>query len=119
MQHNSTAQQATLEFFNRHTMENLQTVVDAVHQLVHIAQNTLDNTQTTAQKTTKFQETVQTNSLITLEFVKRNARRLPVIQESIQKIKTILDKLTQEPQSNDLPKEEEEDQMPHIEDCPQ
>ena len=61
---------------------------------------------------------VQTNSLMTLEFVKRNARRLPIIQESIQKINNILDELTQEPQSNDLP-EEEEDQMSHLEDCQQ
>ena len=37
LQHNSTAQQATLEFFNRHTMENLQTSSRCmVHQLVHI-----------------------------------------------------------------------------------
>ena len=70
LQHNIITQQAT---------ENLQTIVDAVHQLVHIEQNTQDNTKTTAQKTTKFQETAQTNSLMTLEFIKRNARRLPII----------------------------------------
>ena len=118
MQHNITAQQATLEFLNRNTTENLQTIVDVVHQLVHIAQNTQDNTQTTAQKTTKFKETVQTNSLMTLEIVKRNARGLPIIQESIQKINNILDELIREPQSNDLP-EEEEEEMPHLEDCQQ
>ena len=56
LQHNIAAQQASLEFLNRHTAENLQTIVDAVHQLVHIAQKTQDNTQTPIQKTSKFRD---------------------------------------------------------------
>ena len=74
LKHNIAAQQLTLEFLNRHTTKNLQTIEDAVHQLVHIPQNTQDNTQTTTLKTTKFQETAQTNGLMTLEFIKRNDR---------------------------------------------
>ena len=117
LQHNIAAQQASWEFLNRHIAENLQTIVDAVHQLVHIAQNTQDNTQTTTQKTSKFQETTQANSLMALEITRRNARRLPIIQESIQRINTILDELTQEePQPTDTPNI---DQMPELEDIPQ
>ena len=53
------------------------------------------------QKTTKFQETTQANILLAAEIARRNARQLPVIQESTQRIKTILDELTtiEEPQS--------------------
>ena len=46
------AQQASLDYLNMCTAKNLQTIVDAIHQLVYIAQNTQDNTQTLVQKTT-------------------------------------------------------------------
>ena len=36
--YNVTAQQASLDFLNKYTADNLQTIVDAVQQLVHIAQ---------------------------------------------------------------------------------
>ena len=92
--HNVLAQQSSLDFLNKHTLENLQTIVDAVHQLVYIAQNTQDNTQTLVQKTTKFQETTATNIHLITELLRRNSRWLPVIQEAIQRINTVLDELT-------------------------
>ena len=46
IQHSIAAQQSTLEFLNQHSAENLQTIVEAVQQLVHIVHNTQDNTQT-------------------------------------------------------------------------
>ena len=58
---------------------------------------------------------MQANSLMALEITRRNARRLLIIQESIQKINTILDDLTQEPQPTDTPDEE---QMLYLEDNP-
>ena len=118
LQHSIAAQQSTLEFLNRHTAENLQTIVEAVQQLVHIIHNTQDNTQTIVQRTTKFQNTAQANSLMTLELIKRNSRRLPVIQETIHKTTSTLDQLIQEPQPAEIPEiveEEEDDQMPHLE----
>ena len=65
-----------------------------VHQLVYIAQNTQDNTQTLVQKTTKFQETTVTNIQLITELSRRNSRQLPIIQEAIQRINTVLDELT-------------------------
>ena len=91
---NVTAQQAPLDLLNKYTLENLQTIVDTVHQLVYIAQNPQDNTQTLVQKTTKFQETTLTNIHLITELLRRNSRWLPIIQEAIQRINTILDELT-------------------------
>ena len=117
IQHSIAAQQSILEFLKRHTAKNLQTIVEAVQQFVHIVHNTQDNTQTIVQKTTKFQDTAQANGLMTLELVRRNSRRLPIIQETIHKITSTLDQLIQEPQPAEIPEileEEDEDQMPHL-----
>ena len=72
--HNIAVQQVSLELLNKLTSDNLQTTVDAVHQLIHITQNTQNNTQTTVQKITKFQEIIQTNILLTTELSRRNSR---------------------------------------------
>ena len=53
--HSILAQHGSLDFLNKHTSDSLQTIVDAVHQLVHIIQNTHDSTETLVQKITKFQ----------------------------------------------------------------
>ena len=88
------SQQASLDFLNKHTSENLQAIVDAGHQLVHIALNTQDNTQTLVQKTTKFHETTITNIHLITELLRRNSSWLPIIQEAIQRINTFLNELT-------------------------
>ena len=46
------------------------------------------------QKTTKFQETTVTNIQLITELSTRNSRQLPIIQEAIQRINTVLDELT-------------------------
>ena len=71
---NVAAQQPSLDLLNKYTSENLQTIVNAVHQLVHIAQNIQDNIQTFVQKNTKFQEMPQANILLGTEPSRRNSR---------------------------------------------
>ena len=109
------AQQSSLDFLNKHTLENLQTIVDAVHQLVYIAQNTQDNTHTLVQKTTKFQETTATNIYLITELSRRNSRQLPVIQEAIQRINTVLDELTTTDKTQAVPASHYQ-HMPKLED---
>ena len=84
--HNVATQQASLDFLNKYMLENLQTIVDVVHQLVYIAQNTQDNTQTLVQKTTKFQETITNIHLIAV-LSRRNSRQLPKSSRSNSKDK--------------------------------
>ena len=80
--HSMLAQQASLDFLNKHTSDSLQTIVDAVHQLVHIVQNTHDCTQTLVQKIMKFQENTSNKILISSELARRNAKILPLIQDT-------------------------------------
>ena len=109
------AQQDSLDFLNKHTLDSLQTIVDVVHQLVRIAQNTQDSMQALVQKTTKFQEITVTNILLITE-LSRTSRTLPVIQEAIQKINTTLDELTN---LDEIPTEQtthSDEQMTDLED---
>ena len=76
------AQQASLDFLNKHTSDSLQTIVDAVHQLVHIVQNTHDSTQTLVQNIMKFQENTSNRILLSSELPERNAKILPIIQDT-------------------------------------
>ena len=95
------AWQASLDFLNKHTSDSLQTIVDVVHQLVHIIQNTHDSTQTLVQKITKFQENTSNKILLSTEFARRNAKILPIIQETTQKIHTILELINSDNNSTD------------------
>ena len=108
--HNVLAQQASLDFLNKHTSNSLQTIVDVVHQLVHIVQNTHDSTQTLVQNITKFQENISNSS----ELVRRNAKILPIIEETTRKIHSTLDELIN---SDQIPFEEttySDDQIPDL-----
>ena len=72
-------------------------------------------------KLQKFQETTQANILLATELSRRNSKWLPIIQESIQRINTILEELTtiEEPQSIQTAQLEHmlelEDNHPHSE----
>ena len=83
--HNVLAQQASLYFLNKHTSDSLQTIVDAVHQLVHIVQNIHDSTQTLVHNTMKFQEHTSNRILLSSELVRRDAKILPIIEETTRK----------------------------------
>ena len=90
---NVLAQQASLEFLNKHTSDSLQTIVDVVHQSVHIVQNTHDSTQTLVHNITKFHENTSNRILLSSELVRRNVKILPVIEETTRKIHSTLDEL--------------------------
>ena len=112
--HSVLAQQASLDVLNKHTSDSLQTIVDVVHQLVHIVQNTHDSTQTLVQNITEFQENTSNKILLSSELARRNTKILPIIQDTTQKIHNTLDELIN---SNQIPIEEtthSDDQIPDL-----
>ena len=76
---------------------------DVVHQLVHIVQNTHDSAQTLVQSIMKFQENTSSRILLSSELVRRNAKILPFIEDTTQKIHSTLDELIN---SDQIPFEE-------------
>ena len=83
---NQSIQHTSLDILNRSKAENLQKIVDAVQQIVHIAQNIQDNTQLNIDKLKKFSEFMQTPTLLAVEINKRNADRIQIIQKCMKKL---------------------------------
>ena len=105
------AQQASLEFLNKHTSDSLQTIVEVVHLLVHIVQNTHNNTQTLVHNIMKFQENTSNRILLSSELVRRNAKILPIIEETTRKIHSTLDELNNSDQTPFEETTQSDDQM--------
>ena len=108
---NVLAQQASPEFLNKHTSDSLQTIVDLVHQLVHIIQNTHDSTQTLIHNIMKFQENTSNRILLSSELARRNAKILPIIEETTRKIHSTLDELINSDQTPFKETTHSDDQM--------
>ena len=109
--HNVLAQQALLEFLNKHTSDSLQTIVDVVHQLVPIVQNTHDSTQTLVHNIMKFQENTSNRILLSSELARRNVKILPIIEETTRKIHSILNELINSDQTPFKETTHSDDQM--------
>ena len=83
---NLAAQQTSLEILNRLTAENLQIIVDTVQQIVHISQNTQDNTQLTAEKLSKLHQFAEAHLLLQTDINRRNTGCIHIIQETTKQI---------------------------------
>ena len=112
--HNVLGQQESLESLNKHTSDSLQTIVDTVYQLVHIIHNTHDNTQTLVHNIMKFQENTSNRILLSSELVRRNAKILPITEETTRKIHSTLDELINSDQTPFEETTHSDDQMPDL-----